>query len=128
MKKVIRSDQVQVPAGPYSQGVISGDFVFASGQFGTLPDGRLAGESIEEQTRQAIANLAAIAQAGGSDLTRAVKITVILADDTPAIVKRMNEEYAKHLDPDFPGRTGFTARLFKPGALIEIDGIFSIGD
>lgn len=83
------------PASPlYSQGVRAGSFVFVSGTTGIDPGtGALAGESIQDQTRQALANCLAILTAGGAGLDDVVEVGVLLAH--PADFAGMNEEYAR---------------------------------
>lgn len=69
------------PAGPYSQAVRAGDFVFLAGQTARTPEGAIADCSAREaQCRQALSNLAAVAVAAGGSLADAVKINVYLVD------------------------------------------------
>src|SRR4051812_49748009 len=96
-KSVVRTENAPAPfqGAPYSQAIRAGDYVFVSGQIGLKPDhGELTG-SIEEQTEQVFANLAAILAEAGSGLDRLVKTTVFLADfgDFAA----MNEVYARYV-------------------------------
>ncbi len=57
-KYVIQSRQSAPPQGAYSQGWRAGDFIFVTGTGPVDPNtGKLAGESIEEQTDQVIANM-----------------------------------------------------------------------
>jgi 2-iminobutanoate/2-iminopropanoate deaminase len=63
---------------------------------------QLAGETIEEQTRQALRNCAAVLEAAGGTLDDVLQVTVLLAD--PADFAGMNEEYAKVFTVDPPAR------------------------
>ena len=63
---------------------------------------RMAGATIEEQTRQSLRNCAAIIAAGGGTLDDVVQVTVLLAN--PADFAGMNEEYAKVFAVDPPAR------------------------
>lgn len=64
-----------------------------SGMTGTdVASGKLAGPSIQEQTRQAMRNCSAILAAGGATLDDVVQVTVLLAD--LADFSGLNEEYA----------------------------------
>jgi 2-iminobutanoate/2-iminopropanoate deaminase len=49
-KRVIRTDQGAPPLGAYSQGWRAGDFVFVTGTGPIGPDGKVEGDTIEEQT------------------------------------------------------------------------------
>ena len=108
------------PSSPlYSQGVRAGSVVFVSGTTGVDPStGALAGSSIQDQTRQSLANCEAILQAGGATLADVIEVGVLLAN--PNDFAGMNEEYARW----FPGEppTRYAAKLGAeiPGLLISI--------
>src|SRR2546430_5732258 len=72
MKSVVRTENAPAPfqGAPYSQGIRAGEFVFVSGQLGLKPDQAEIGGSIEEQTEQIFANLAAILAEAGTGLDR----------------------------------------------------------
>lgn len=103
----------------YSQGVKAGGFVYVSGQPGIDPaHGALAGPTIQEQTRQALANCRAVLRAAGATWDDIVEVGVLLAD--PDDFAGMNEEYAT----SFPGTdpTRYVAKLGVelPGVLVSI--------
>lgn len=66
-----RSSRPQTPSSPlYSQGVKAGAQVLVSGTTGIEPStGDLAGDTVQDQTRQALANCEAILRAGGAAST-----------------------------------------------------------
>jgi len=113
-------DTPDAPSSPlYSQGVKAGSQVFVSGTTGIDPrTGALAGESIQVQTRQALANCEAILAAGGATLDDVVDVGVLLAD--PGDFAGMNEEYATWFPANPPTR--YAARLGPqiPGLLVSI--------
>jgi len=87
---------------PYSHAVVANGFVFVSGQIPVRPGGGptdIAGDTMQEQTRQALRNVETILKAAGSSLDRVVKITVLLA--RPDLYREMNAAYAEF----FPGRS-----------------------
>lgn len=104
-KKYIETDVAPPPAGTYSQAVLAqGPFLFISGQTPRLADGtRLTNASIQEQARQTLDNLAAIAQAAGLSLDDAVKVTVFLKDLTtkPAF----EQVYREYVSDPAPARS-----------------------
>jgi 2-iminobutanoate/2-iminopropanoate deaminase len=108
------------PAFPYSPVVISGDHVYTAGQVAFGPDGELVPGGIAEQTRQALANVAACLEAAGCTLADVVKVNAFLADlgDFPAY----NDVYREHFTEPFPARTTVQAGL-PPGLLVEIEAI-----
>ena len=80
-KTAVRTESAPAPfqGAPYSQAIKANGFVFVSGQLGLTPGhSELAGDTIEEQTRQIFDNLEAILTEAGSGLDRIVKTTVFL--------------------------------------------------
>lgn len=89
--------------GPYSQGIISGDKVYVSGQGAADPDTReVEVEGIEDQTAQVLENVSAILEAAGASLDDVVHANVYLTDmdDYEAV----NEVYAEYMSEPFPAR------------------------
>ena len=108
------------PSSPlFSQAVKAGPFVFVSGTVGIDPSsGSLAGETIQEQTRQALTNCRAILQAGGASLDDVVEVGILLAD--PADFAGLNEEWARWFPADPPTRHGVKLGVDVPGLLVSI--------
>ena len=119
----VRTDSAPAPVGPYSQGVRHDGLLFASGQIPLDPaTGEIVGGGIEAQTRQVLANLRAILEAGGSGLQHALKVTVYLTDmgDFP----RVNAIYAEAFDGDpAPARATVQVSALPLGAQVEIDAV-----
>jgi 2-iminobutanoate/2-iminopropanoate deaminase len=106
-REVIRTDQAP-KAASYSQAVKAGGLVFVAGQGPIDPvTGEVAGETIQEQTRQCLRNVSAILAAAGSSLAKVVSATFILAEE--ADFPGMNEEWVAWFPVDPPARQG--ARL-----------------
>ncbi|MFH1071737.1 MAG: Rid family detoxifying hydrolase [Candidatus Glassbacteria bacterium] len=107
---------------PFSATVTAGGFIFASGQIGLVPEtGKLAGDDIESQTAQALANLDTNLRRAGTDLSRVVKTTVFLAriSDYDA----MNVVYKRAMGANRPARSTVAVAGLARGALIEIEAI-----
>lgn len=114
MKQAI---QGTTPAGAYSPGVIAeGRFVYVSGQ-ASLRDGAVVSDTVEEETRLALANLRAVLAEADADLEDVVRVGVYLADI--ADFAAMNAVYAEHFPAPLPARTTIGAEL--PGIKVEID-------
>lgn len=94
-REIIHTDRA--PSSPaWSQGVRAGDHVVVSGMVGVdVTTGQLEGETIQEQTRQALANCLAVVEAAGGTADDVVDVTVLLAD--PEDFAGMNEAYASVL-------------------------------
>jgi 2-iminobutanoate/2-iminopropanoate deaminase len=110
----------KVPSSPFfSQGVKAGPFVFVSGIVGIdLTSGDLAGDSIQDQTRQALANCEAVLQAAGAGLGNVVEVGVLLS--RPADFSGLNEEYARWFPVDPPARYVAKLGVELPGILVSV--------
>ena len=84
MKTVIQARDAPAAIGTYSQAVRAGDTVYLSGQIGLDPATMQMAEGIEAQTHRVFRNLAAVADAAGLGLDRAVRMTVYLTDLAPS--------------------------------------------
>ena len=81
MLKTISTTSAPAAIGPYSQGIIAGGFLFASGQIPINPaTGAVEAVGIEAQAKQAIENVGAILKEAGTDYANVVKTTCFLAD------------------------------------------------
>ena len=98
--------------------------MFVSGQLGVDPSSReLVDGGIQEQTRQAIDNVATILAAAGSSLDRVAKVSIFLTDF--AWLRAMNEVYAVRF-PHRPAKTTVEIARLDKDALIEIDVIAGV--
>lgn len=120
--KVILTPNAPKPAGHYSQAIVHEKTVYISGQ---LPIDPQAGEkrlaSIEEQTEQALKNVAAILQAAGSDINHVLKTTVYVSDIT--LWDRVNAIYAEFFGEHRPARAVVPTKSLHFGFQIEIEAI-----
>jgi 2-iminobutanoate/2-iminopropanoate deaminase len=126
MKEVINTEAAPAAAGPYSQAVRAGDFLFISGQIGIDPStGAMVEGGIQQQTEQALVNIRAILDAAGADMSSIVKTTVFLQsiEDFGA----MNGVYKGFFSGDFPARAAFEVGGLPLGAQVEIEAVAHIG-
>ena|SRR5436190_23779455 len=119
----IRSDAAPAPGGPYSQAIRSAGFVFLAGQGPFRPDGSKVDGSFEDQARQTLDNLQAVAAAAGGSLADAVRVGVYLRDMSNFAV--MNRIYAEFFRDPMPARTTIQSDL--PGFEIEVDAVLAVG-
>jgi 2-iminobutanoate/2-iminopropanoate deaminase len=126
-KQPVSTDRAPAAVGPYSQAVRAGNFVFTAGQLGIVPGTKeFAGGDIEAQTRQALENLKAVLEAGGSCLEHAVKTTVFLAD--MGEFARMNTIYAEFFPENPPARSAVQAAALPLGGRVEIEAVALLCD
>jgi 2-iminobutanoate/2-iminopropanoate deaminase len=118
--KHVSTPQAPKPIGPYSQGVISGGFLFCSGQIALNPEtGALVEGGVAAQTERVLENLVAVLREAKMGLDNVVKTTVYLSD--MADFSEMNEIYARFLAQRAPARTTIQAAGLPMGVRVEID-------
>ena len=121
MKK-IETSNAPGAIGPYSQGMVSGKMVFTSGQIPLDPGtGAIVGETIEEQSEQALKNLQAVLEAGGASLSTVVKTTCFLSD--MGNFAAFNGVYAKYFTGDCPARSCVAVKTLPKGVMVEVEAI-----
>lgn len=107
------------PVGPYSQGVLSGDTLWAAGQIGIDPQtGQLVPGGVAAQTRRALENQRAVLEAAGLSLRDVVLAQVYLTD--LADYAAMNEVFAAVFPAPYPARTTVQVAGLPRGARVEI--------
>ncbi|MCI5814751.1 MAG: RidA family protein [Bacteroidales bacterium] len=118
--KAIHSDKAPQAVGPYSQAIVAGNLVFASGQLPIDPaTGQFAEGGIAEQTRQSLTNVSQVLAAAGTDLAHVVKTTVFLSD--MANFGAMNEVYATFFNQPYPARSAVAVKTLPKDAMVEIE-------
>ena len=117
-RQIITTDDA--PRSPlFSQGVRAGSQVFVSGTTGVDPStGTFAGDTIQDQTRQALTNCEAILRAGGAGLDDVVEIGILLT--RPEDFDGLNEEYARWFSSEPPTRYVAKLGVDVPGLLVSI--------
>ncbi|KAJ3066111.1 hypothetical protein HDU98_010554 [Podochytrium sp. JEL0797] len=108
--------------GPYSQGVVAGGFVYTAGQCPFDPVTLdIVGTEIQGQTKQSLANLKAVVEAGGSSFKSIVKTTVFLKDMND--FAKMNEIYSKAFEGNQfpPARSAVEVARLPKDVLVEIE-------
>src|SRR5699024_612410 len=120
MKEVF-TENAPAAIGPYSQAMVAGDFVFASGAIGIDPKTGDIAEDVAGQTRQVMENIKAVLAEAGTDFSKVVKFTIYLnsMDDFATV----NEEYGDYLETPYPARATVEVARLPKDLLVEIDAI-----
>ena len=119
-KEVIFTDKGPAAIGPYSQAIKANGFVFLSGSIGFDPATKaLVAGGVGPQTRQVLENMKNILEAAGSDLSKVVKTTILLADITT--FAEVNAIYAEYFPENPPARATYAVAALPAGALVEIE-------
>jgi 2-iminobutanoate/2-iminopropanoate deaminase len=125
--ETVMTDKAPGAIGPYSQGIVSGGFLFASGQIPLDPvTGQMVSGGIQEEVRRVLENLRGILEARGAGMESVVKTTVYLID--LAEFQSMNEVYARYFTARPPARSTVQVSALPRGARVEIDAIAVVGD
>jgi 2-iminobutanoate/2-iminopropanoate deaminase len=124
-KIAISTAKAPRPAAAYSQGVRKGGLLQVAGQVPVDPvTGLIVGETVGEQTRQALDNVRAVLDEAGAGFDDVVMLRVYLArrEDFAA----MNAVYDEYLGEPYPARTTVFVGLAE-GLLVEIDALAVVG-
>lgn len=123
--KIIQTDKAPAAIGPYVQGKVVGNLLFASGQVPLSPEtGEVVGETIQEQTEQVLKNIAAILTAAGTDFDHIVKTTCFLADMDDFVA--FNEVYATAFQGEFSARSAVEVARLPRDVKVEIEVIAEV--
>ena len=122
---VIQTENAPAAIGPYSQAIKTKGLVFLSGQIPLDPTSMMVVEGgIEQQAHQVFKNLTAVANASGSSINNAIKLTIYLTDlENFSIVNKVMEQY---FSSPYPARTTIQVSALPKNVNIEIDAILDL--
>lgn len=122
---IIATDQAPAAIGPYSQAIRAGGMLYCSGQIGLVPgESDLVSGGVEAEARQALTNLKAVLEAGGSAMNQVVKATVFLK--SMADFPQVNAIYQEFFGDHKPARACVAAAELPKAALFEVDAIATV--
>ncbi|BHH83587.1 RidA family protein [Desulforhopalus sp. 52FAK] len=123
--QAIQTTKAPAAIGPYSQAVISGDFLFTSGALPIDPaTSTMVQGTIEDRAHMVFKNLAAIAEEAGTSLNNTVKTTVYLANI--ADFQAVNGIYKEYFSEPFPARSAFQVAALPLGADLEVEAVIAV--
>ena len=124
-RTAIHTDQAPEAIGPYSQAIRHGGLLYCSGAIPLDPaTGEADDSSLAAETRRCLANLAAVCAAAGTELARALKLTVYTTE--LGQFAEINEAYAEFFDSDPPARATVGVAALPKGVRVEVDAIVAI--
>ena len=125
-RRAILTPGAPAPVGPYSQAIVAGGFVFASGQIPLDPaTGKLVEGEFEAHVERVLDNLRAVLEAAGSSLDAVVRASVFLTD--LALFPRLNAVYGRYFTADpKPARSTIGVAALPLGVKIEIEAIAAL--
>lgn len=120
--KEIETNSAPTSIGPFSQGIVSGNRVYVSGQGPIDPESdEIDGEDVKIKTEQTLQNIGAILQVADCSLDDVVKPNIFLTDMADYDV--VNEVYAKHMTVPYPARSAVEVRELPLDSSVEIEVI-----
>lgn len=126
MKKIIYTNQAPAPIGPYSQAVVFGNMLYASGQIALHPvSGELIMDSIEEETEQVMQNIKALLDAAEFGFQDVLKCSIFLSDMNN--FSRVNSVYANYFQNEPPARETVEVACLPKNVNVEISIIAAKG-
>lgn len=120
----VSTDKAPAAIGPYSQGIIANNFLFASGQIPIVPEtGEIAQGDITVQAQQVMKNVGEVLKAAGTEFENVVKTTCFLAD--MADFAAFNGVYEKYFTGK-PARSCVAVKELPKGVLCEVEVIAAV--
>lgn len=125
MIETIFTEAAPKALGPYSQALKVNGFVYCSGQIPINPaTGTVEAETIEDQTRQVIKNLAGVLEAAGASLSAVVKTTVFIKDMNDFAA--LNGVYAEMFGETKPARSCVEVARLPKDVKVEIEAVAAV--
>ena len=120
--RIVHTEKAPAAIGPYSQGIIAGNFLYTAGQIALDPaTGQIVPGDVTAQTERVMRNLSAVLESAGAAWTDVVKTTVYLMD--MADFPRVNEVYGRMIGDARPARSTVQVSGLPRGVLVEIDAV-----
>ena len=123
-RQAIQTDAAPAAIGTYSHAIPHHDTVYVSGQIPLDPATGEIVDGIDAQITQVFDNLKAVAEASGSDLARALKVTVFLTD--LGHFAKVNEAMTKYFTQPYPARAAVEVAGLPKGSLVEADAVLAV--
>ncbi len=122
--KEVKTNNAPAAIGPYSQAVVSGNMVYASGQIPVNPATGEIPEGVEAQANQAFTNVKNLLAAAGTSIDKVVKTSVFIQnmDD----FGKINEIYANYFTEPYPARSCVEVAKLPKGVLLEVEAVAEI--
>lgn len=124
-KKVVYTPNAPQPIGPYSQGIISNNMVFISGQIPLNPEtNELVMGDVAIETHQVMRNLQQVLEEAGVNFNHVVKTTIYLSDMN--LFAQVNEVYGSYFAADYPARETVAVKGLPKNVNVEISMIATL--
>lgn len=122
--RIVKTQNAPAAIGAYSQAVVAGGFLFASGQLGINPATGELEPDFESQAVQVMKNIKGILEDQGLTFANVVKTTVLLSDI--GNFATLNKVYAQYFAEPYPARSAFAVKDLPKGGMIEMEIIAEV--
>ena len=125
-RKSINTQSAPRALGPYSQAIITDGLIFTSGQIPLNPmTGNIVDGDFKQRVMQVLKNINAVLEAGGTEFSSILKMTVFLTDLSRfSIVNEVFSDQFKGIEP--PARSVVEVAGLPMDADIEIECIAAV--
>ena len=108
----------------YAHIVKAGNLLFIAGQVGATADGKLAGQTMKEQTEQVLKNLETVLKSQRLDFSHVAKITIFTTSIAEFRAAEVAEVRSRYFGPNRPASTLVQIeQLASPDYKIEIEAV-----
>ena len=121
-KHAVAANDAPEAIGPYSPAIVSGDFIFCSGQIPLDPaTGQVIDGTVADCVHRAMQSVKALLDQAGATLDDIVKTTIFVTDlgDFPIV----NEAYGTYFSETPPARSTVQVAALPLGVPVEIEVI-----
>ena len=123
--QAISTTEAPKAIGPYSQGILTGRFLFVSGQLPINPtDGKMIDGDITERAKQLSKNISAIIESTGGSMADIFKVKLFLTD--MGDFQHVNEVYSQYLKSLYPAHSAIQVSALPLSSKIEVEAIIHI--
>jgi 2-iminobutanoate/2-iminopropanoate deaminase len=121
-KTIINTEKAPAPIGPYSQAVMHGDTLYASGQIAiNAASGEMVINNITAETHQVMKNMGYILEAAGMDYSHVVKCGIFVNDMNDFAT--INAAYGEYFQENPPARETVEVSRLPKDVNVEISCI-----
>jgi reactive intermediate/imine deaminase len=106
---------------PLSPVRFAGSTAYISGQLPRGGDGKIIAGDMQDQCRQALANLEVVLKSAGLELSDVVKVTAWITDAD--YMADFNLVYREYFAEPYPTRSTIVSDLIVPDAMVEIEAV-----
>lgn len=124
-RTTITAPDAPAAIGPYSHAVRHGSVLYCSGAIPLEPEtDSFVDSSPGAETEQCLRNLAAVCEAAGTELTRALRMTIYTTE--LSAFAAINDAYAAFFPSDPPARVAIGVAELPKGVRVEIDAVVAV--